>query len=96
MTARRLELKSLWRTGQPHRLEGRSLLPLLRAEAAPDWRDAAFSETDYAWRAARLALAFVSTRRRRPSRHENHSGCATNDTSCTVNTTGTELFNGAV
>ena len=39
------------------RLEGRSLLPLLRdgaGEAA--WRDAVFSETDYAFRAARKTL----------------------------------------
>ena len=39
----------------PHRLEGRSLLPLLRGGEAPA-REAAFSETDYALRGARLAL----------------------------------------
>src|SRR3546814_13247058 len=32
---------------QPHRLEGMSLLPLLYGEEA-SWRDAAFSEFDYA------------------------------------------------
>ena len=41
----------------PHRLEGRSLLPLLRGQgASADWRDAAFSELDYTFRPARLAL----------------------------------------
>jgi arylsulfatase A-like enzyme len=39
-----------------HRLEGRSLLPLLRGGAAEDWRDAVFSETDYAFHPARRAL----------------------------------------
>jgi arylsulfatase A-like enzyme len=41
----------------PHRLEGRSLLPLLR-RAGHDiaWRDAAFSELDYAFRHARNTL----------------------------------------
>ncbi|HVL55318.1 MAG TPA: sulfatase-like hydrolase/transferase [Burkholderiaceae bacterium] len=38
-----------------HRIEGRSLLPLVR-DAAPDggWRDAVFSELDYSYRLARL------------------------------------------
>ena len=42
----------------PHRLEGRSLLPLLRGVtgAAGKWRDAAFSETDYTFHPARQAL----------------------------------------
>ncbi|MYE01964.1 MAG: sulfatase-like hydrolase/transferase, partial [Alphaproteobacteria bacterium] len=40
---------------QPHRMEGRSLLPLLRGGEAPA-RDAVFAETDYAHRAARLTL----------------------------------------
>jgi arylsulfatase A-like enzyme len=39
-----------------HRLEGRSLLPLLRGAWPGEWRDAVFSETDYAWRRARLLL----------------------------------------
>jgi len=42
---------------QAHRLEGRSLLPLLRPDGqAIDWRDAAFSEAEYAVRKARLEL----------------------------------------
>jgi len=41
----------------PHRLEGRSLLPLLRRhEPASAWREAAFSELDYTFRPARLTL----------------------------------------
>ncbi|PJE38666.1 phosphonate monoester hydrolase [Pseudooceanicola lipolyticus] len=43
-------------TGAPpadHRLEGRSLMPLLRGEVPQDWRDAVFSEIDYAFYAAR-------------------------------------------
>jgi len=44
----------------PHRLEGRSLLPLLRpGEATVPWRDAAFSELDYAFRPARLDLGLA-------------------------------------
>ena len=40
-----------------HRLEGRSLRPLIRDEALErPWRDAAFSETDYAFRRARAYL----------------------------------------
>ena len=39
-----------------HRLEGRSLLPLLRGEPADGWRDFAYSELDYAYRQARLTL----------------------------------------
>lgn len=44
-----------WRA-QAHRLEGRSLIPLLRGERPADWRDAAVSESDYSGRAARAAL----------------------------------------
>ena len=40
----------------PHRVEGRSLLPLLRGEAIPGWRAAVFSELDYGFRRARRAL----------------------------------------
>lgn len=41
----------------PHRIEGRSLLPLLRGtDSANTWRDAAFSELDYTFRPARLTL----------------------------------------
>jgi arylsulfatase A-like enzyme len=44
----------------PHRLEGRSLVPLLRpGGSAVRWRDAAFSELDYAFRHARLALGLA-------------------------------------
>ncbi len=41
---------------QPHWMEGRSLLPLLRGEAAAGWRDAAFCESDWSGRAARADL----------------------------------------
>ena len=40
---------------QPHRMEGRSLKPLLRGGLV-NWRDAVFSEGDYAWRHARHYL----------------------------------------
>lgn len=46
-------------TGAPsadHRLEGRSLMPLLRGERPGDWRDSVFSEIDYAFYAARETL----------------------------------------
>lgn len=39
--------------GAPHRIEGRSLLPLLEG-ATPAWRDFAYSELDYGFRLARL------------------------------------------
>ena len=39
----------------PHRLEGRSLLPLLHGKRV-SWRDAAFSEHDYGFMKARLEL----------------------------------------
>jgi arylsulfatase A-like enzyme len=39
-----------------HRLEGRSLLPLLHGHAPEDWRSFADSELDYSYRGARLAL----------------------------------------
>jgi arylsulfatase A-like enzyme len=39
-----------------HRLEGRSLLPLLHGAASEPWRDAVFSEADYAYRQARWTL----------------------------------------
>lgn len=45
---------------QPHRLEGRSLLSLTRSrDTATPWRDAAYSELDYAFRPARLALGLA-------------------------------------
>ena len=46
-------------TGAPpasHRLEGRSLMPLLRGDTPDDWRNAVFSEIDYAFYTARDAL----------------------------------------
>ncbi len=50
-------LDALGTTSSPQRLEGRSLLPLLRPpEEAIEWRQAAFSELDYAFRPARPAL----------------------------------------
>jgi hypothetical protein len=39
-----------------HRIEGRSLLPLLRSEATGAWRDAVFAELDYGFRRARRTL----------------------------------------
>ena len=39
-----------------HRLEGRSLLPILRGEDAGEWRDFVFSELDYSFYRARLTL----------------------------------------
>lgn len=47
-----------------HRLEGRSLLPLLHGNANGGWRDAVFSEADYAWRGARLSLNLPSDKSR--------------------------------
>ncbi|OSP55602.1 alkaline phosphatase family protein [Pseudoruegeria sp. SK021] len=46
-------------TGAPpadHRLEGRSLMPLICGETPADWRDSVFSEIDYAFYAVREAL----------------------------------------
>ncbi len=46
-------------TGAPdasHRLEGTSLQPILHGEDQSDWRDAVFSEIDYAFYAAREAI----------------------------------------
>lgn len=39
-----------------HRLEGASLLPLLHGRAPTGWRDFVYSELDYSYRHARLAL----------------------------------------
>ena len=49
-------LDALGIAGAPHRIEGRSLLPLLRGEAAAAWRDAVFAELDYGFRRARRVL----------------------------------------
>ncbi len=39
-----------------HRVEGRSLQPLLHGEAAPDWRGFVYSELDYSFKQARLLV----------------------------------------
>ena len=49
---------------QPHRLEGLSLLPRIFGAATPDWRSAAFSECDYAFRPARKSLGLPPDRAR--------------------------------
>ena len=50
-------VEALGGTAAYHRLEGRSLLPLLRSgTAAPAWRDYAVSELDYSFRQARRDL----------------------------------------
>lgn len=40
----------------PHIVEGRSLMPLVHGQGAHGWRDAVFSELDYAFRDARRVL----------------------------------------
>lgn len=52
--------------GEPldHVHEGRSLLPLVAGPAPADWREAAFSEIDYAWRHARATLGVAPDRAR--------------------------------
>ena len=49
-------IEALGIAGAPHRVEGRSLLPLLRDERVEQWRDAVFSELDYGFRRARRVL----------------------------------------
>ena len=49
-------LDALGIAAAPHRVEGRSMLPLTRGEAIPEWRDAAFAELDYGFRRARRVL----------------------------------------
>ncbi|MET0682409.1 MAG: sulfatase-like hydrolase/transferase [Casimicrobiaceae bacterium] len=49
-------LDALGMAGAPHRIEGRSLLPLTRGDAHGEWRDAVFSELDYGFRRARRVL----------------------------------------
>lgn len=49
-------LEALCLPAQRHRVEGRSLLPLIHGRAVPDWRDAVFSELDYSTRRARRVL----------------------------------------
>lgn len=50
-------LQALGVAGASHRIEGRSLLPLLHGTPpAEAWRDSVFSELDYSYRQARLIL----------------------------------------
>jgi arylsulfatase A-like enzyme len=49
-------LEALGQPANDHLVEGRSLLPLLRGGKTETWRDAVFSELDYAFRTARLIL----------------------------------------
>lgn len=49
-------VEALGGNAPPHRLEGRSLLPLLRGDSGVAWRDAAFADADWGLRKARLAL----------------------------------------
>jgi arylsulfatase A-like enzyme len=49
-------VEALGIAGSPHRVEGRSLMPLLRADSLPPWRDAVFAELDYGFRRARQVL----------------------------------------
>jgi arylsulfatase A-like enzyme len=49
-------LDALGIPGAPHRIEGRSLVPLVRGNAAAASRDAVFSELDYGFRRARRVL----------------------------------------
>ena len=49
-------LQALGIAAPSHRLEGRSLLPLLHGGPAQGWRDTIYSELDYSYRQARLAL----------------------------------------
>jgi len=49
-------LDALGVEGPRHRIEGRSLLPLLHGQPPAQWRDFVFSELDYCFRQARLIL----------------------------------------
>jgi arylsulfatase A-like enzyme len=49
-------LEALGLRSYSHRMEGRSLLPLLRSTEPIEWRDCVFSELDYATRRARRVL----------------------------------------
>ena len=44
---------------EPHRLEGRSLAPLLGADAVTAWREAAFCDSDFSLRHARRTLGLA-------------------------------------
>jgi arylsulfatase A-like enzyme len=49
---------------EPHRLEGRSIRPLVEGIMPPDWRDAVFSDSDFALRHARRTLGLGVERAR--------------------------------
>jgi arylsulfatase A-like enzyme len=49
-------LETLGVAGPTHRIEGKSLLPLLHGQPASAWRDFVYSELDYSYRGARLML----------------------------------------
>ncbi len=49
-------LEALGLPAPSHRLEGRSLLPLLPGAAPEGWRETSYSELDYGFREARLIL----------------------------------------
>ena len=49
---------------QPHRLEGRSLRPLLAGAVPGDWRDAVFCDSDFSLRHARRTLGLAPHRAR--------------------------------
>ncbi|MDH5285145.1 MAG: sulfatase-like hydrolase/transferase [Betaproteobacteria bacterium] len=55
-------LESLGLDPAAHRVEGRSLVPWLAGATPPQWREAAFSELDWSYRGARLALGFAPDR----------------------------------
>ncbi|MBN33887.1 MAG: phosphonate monoester hydrolase [Rhodospirillaceae bacterium] len=55
-----------WAGGEPmpHRLEGRSLVPLLEGEAPDEWRDAVFSDGCFGMKPARVALGLTGSQAR--------------------------------
>src|SRR5690606_14078381 len=44
---------------EPHRLEGRSLMPLMEGTPASGWREAAFCDSDFSLRHARRTLGLA-------------------------------------
>ena len=71
-----------------HRIEGRSLLPLLHGETPADWRDMTYSELDYSWRQARLTLGKIGAAlpRLQPAQRRVGAMCTgwTNPSSCST------------
>jgi arylsulfatase A-like enzyme len=55
-----------WAAGEPqtHRLEGRSIAPLIHGTKPPEWRDAAFCDSDFSLRHARRQLGLAPERGR--------------------------------